>query len=376
MIPARLARWFSKAGPPLGSIIANSAAFVLLFLFGFPQFVPDTTDTIQVTVSEFFAQSPAPEKPSGGSEGSEALSRLLSNYTVGSAHAPAESAEAIAAITSANSATPDLGLQKLTSPQIDQGKIARAMAVSQRNTQERGSLAGARSGGAGFGSGLGGTVGRIGNLEIRTKKLAVIVDTSPSMFENESVIGQARTEAATLCRDTRGKLVEQDGSAVNQKFVDTVFDLAKRRPDAIYWLCDLEDGENPEQRERLRDILKKEKIRLYICTWKHHPTAALRSIIEESGGALDTKGLAADTKWATTAPTVTVCLTSGQVVAGKLTRFGYRGWSETITLLSPTSSQEVVITASDAESESWANAVSLVSEWLANSCLCPSDFMQ
>lgn len=376
MVPSRLWDKFYSAGPPLVSLIGNTVIFVLLFLFGIPEFIPDPSDTIQVTVGTFFAPPPAPAQPSEGGGESENLSRLASSYnvaSVASVQTPAQSAETIAVITSASRAASDLDFQQAAAPRIDQGQIARAAAVSRRNLAAAGS---GQGNGSGMGTGAGGTVGRIGNLEIRTKRLAVIVDTSGSMFENKDVIQQARTQAGALCHDTHGKLVEQDGSAVNGKFVDTVLALAKRHPDAVYWLCDLEDGEIPEQRARLRDILRREKIRFYICTWKRHPTAELLAIINDSGGALDMQGLAADTKWATPAPMVTICLKSGRVTMGQLVKCGYANGSETITLRSADSSHDVAIAAGDAEAGSWANASAVVNEWLSSSCLCPADFKQ
>jgi hypothetical protein len=143
--------------------------------------------------------------------------------------------------------------------------------------------------GAGVGvdrsSGIG--VKKIGGLTIKAKKISVVTDNSGSMREAQETVGK---EADKLVRSTRGRRVDINGCRVDEGFLQAVRKVAISNVDAIYWLCDLQDFQDPEVVEKLREFLLKEKIKFYICSWDRRPSAAMQAIIDQTGGAFELRG--------------------------------------------------------------------------------------
>ncbi len=125
-----------RAGPWATSAAVNLALFALLFLYGVPRFVADTSEVIQVTVTSFFIDTPPPQKPEGGGggggggAGGESLSEALASFDVQPDTAPATS---VAAITSASPQALDLAIPQadMTAPKIDGALIAKTVAAAK-----------------------------------------------------------------------------------------------------------------------------------------------------------------------------------------------------------------------------------------------------
>jgi hypothetical protein len=143
--------------------------------------------------------------------------------------------------------------------------------------------------GAGVGvdrsSGIG--VKKIGGLTIKAKKISVITDNSGSMREAQETVGK---EADKLVKSTRGRRIDINGCRIDQGFFQAVRKVAVSNVDAIYWLCDLQDHQDPEVVEKLREFLLKEKIKFYVCSWDRRPNEAMQAIIEQTGGAFELRG--------------------------------------------------------------------------------------
>jgi hypothetical protein len=143
--------------------------------------------------------------------------------------------------------------------------------------------------GAGVGvdrsAGIG--VKKIGGLTIKAKKISVITDDSGSMRRAQETVGK---EADKLVRATRGRRVDINGCRIDEEFLQAVRRVTANNVDALYWLCDLQDHQDPQAVEELREILLKKKIKFYVCSWDRTPSEALQSIIEQTGGAFEHRG--------------------------------------------------------------------------------------
>ena len=143
--------------------------------------------------------------------------------------------------------------------------------------------------GAGVGvdrsSGIG--VKKIGGLTIKAKKISVVTDNSGSMREVQETVGK---EADKLVKSTRGRRIDINGCRIDQHFLRAVRKVAINNVDAIYWLCDLQDHQDPEVVDELREFLLEQKIKFYICSWDRRPSATLQAIIDQTGGAFELRG--------------------------------------------------------------------------------------
>jgi len=141
--------------------------------------------------------------------------------------------------------------------------------------------------GVGVDKGAGIGVRKIGGLTIKAKKISVITDTSGSMKVAQETVGR---EADKLVKATRGKRVDLRGCAVDREFLQAVKRVAVNNVDAIYWLCDLQDPQDPKIVEELRELLLRKKIKFYICSWDRRPSDSMQAIIDETGGAFELRG--------------------------------------------------------------------------------------
>lgn len=288
------------SGPLAASATINLALFALLFLYGIPRIVVDTSEAIQVTVTSFFVNTPAPEKPAegGGGAGGESISEALASFNVTSA-APTAT---VAAITSNNPQALDIKIPQatVTAPKIDNALLAKTVAAAARTqnnvasgNQASSGLGNGQGKGAGLGAGNGqggGNSNKIGKLKLQTEKFGVIVDVSDSMARNSRKV---KAQAETICKKTNGKMIELKNCQINQNFVAAVNELAAEGVDTIYWICDLFDDQQPKETAQVHQILLEHKIKLIVATWGDSPSSALRAIIQETGGALDPQGPAA-----------------------------------------------------------------------------------
>lgn len=282
-----------KAGPWATSAAANLALFALLFLYGVPRFVADTSEAIQVTVTSFFAETPPPQKPdenAGGGGGQEALEAAAASYQVASATAATMS---LAAVTTVNPSALQINIPQTISKGEARLAPVSAIAKAAPTAGSGGGIGGGNGGGIGDGTGTGegsGTgagasaVHRIGKLRIQAEKICVILDVSGSMTRNIAV---AAEEARNLAESTGGTVVEFENSDLSIFFVREVEAFAAAGADAVYWLCDLQDYQEQRCINDLSALLKKAKMKFYVSSWDKKPSSELSEAIRSSGGAFE-----------------------------------------------------------------------------------------
>jgi hypothetical protein len=145
---------------------------------------------------------------------------------------------------------------------------------------------------------------RIGSLFIRARRLGVILDDSPSMTpflpELRSEIRKNfrgsvfREVTGCFLGETKGdkpgpQLFYYDPAAVMRAIRELVED---RKVDALFWFCDLQDGETEEALEELREVLGigrtgKRPVKFYVRSLDQKPSDELMQIIDRSGGEID-----------------------------------------------------------------------------------------
>ncbi len=149
-----------KAGPWAISAAANIILFALLFLYGVPRFVADTSEAIQVTVTSFFAETPPPQKPdenAGGGGGQKALEAAAASYQVASATAATMS---LAAVTTVNPSALQINIPQADATDATAGIAAKiatvnAAAKAAPTAGTGGGIGGGNGSGAGNGTGNG-----------------------------------------------------------------------------------------------------------------------------------------------------------------------------------------------------------------------------
>ena len=284
-----------KAGPWAASAAANIALFALLFLYGVPRFVADTSEAMQVTVTSFFAETPTPQKPeenanTGGGGGQEGLAQAAASYQV----APAtEATMSLAAVTTVNPTALQLDIPQTISKGEARLAPVSAIAKAAPTAGTGGGNGGGNGTGIGDGTGTGqgsGTgsgasaVHRIGKLRIQAQKICVILDVSGSMTRNMEV---AAKEARKLAESTGGTVVEIEDCNLSTFFVREVEAFAAAGADAVYWLCDLQDYQEQRCINDLSALLRKAKMKFYVSSWDKKPSSELSGAIRSSGGAFE-----------------------------------------------------------------------------------------
>lgn len=282
-----------KAGPWAASAAANILLFALLFIYGVPKVVIDTSEAIQVTVTSFFAETPTPQRPdenAGGGGGQEGLAQAAASYQV----APAtEATMSLAAVTTVNPTALQLDIPQAISKGEARLAPVSAIAKAAPTAGTGGGNGGGNGTGIGDGTGTGqgpGTgsgasaVHRIGKLRIQAQKICVILDVSGSMTRNMEV---AAKEARKLAESTGGTVVEIEDCNLSTFFVREVEAFAAAGADAVYWLCDLQDYQEQRCINDLSALLRKAKMKFYVSSWDKKPSAELSGAIRSSGGAFE-----------------------------------------------------------------------------------------
>ena len=303
-----------KSGPWAVSAAINLALFTTLFFYGVPRIVVDTSEAIQVTVTSFFVDTPAPEKPEGGGGGAggESLSEALASFEVEPETAPATS---VAAITSVHPQALDLALPQtdITAPKIDGALIAKTVAAAKAapapQSTPTATVAKAPSPGTGTGSGTGGGDGkgkgpgkgngsgklppgfkRVGNLTIDTKKLLVVsyalangvggafgpwISVPSKLRGDVEWLGHSPEAALILQNDFTRASVE----AVTQK-------IEEMKPVTVLWVGAMYH-EHPAAVARLRELILSKGIKFYLMSCFEKPSRDLEALCAESGGEFE-----------------------------------------------------------------------------------------
>ena len=65
--------------------------------------------------------------------------------------------------------------------------------------------------------------------------------------------------------------------------------ISSRKIDAIYWVCDLADEQDPEAIAELKKLLLEHRVRFYVSSYEYRPSFALAELIQETGGDFELK---------------------------------------------------------------------------------------
>lgn len=145
---------------------------------------------------------------------------------------------------------------------------------------------GGNGNGRGFGIGDGkgnskGTSGKIMGDTINATKLGVILDVSPSMKPYIPVL-----QNEIMSNFKNAKILSVVGCSLieGSRSMNAFEELSSSGVDTIYWFCDLQDPQMRVSLERLKSMLKRNNIKLYIKSLDMSPNVYLSDIIASSGG--------------------------------------------------------------------------------------------
>lgn len=143
----------------------------------------------------------------------------------------------------------------------------------------------------------------IGGMFVRSKKLGVILDVSPSMspFLDALRVEIRQNFRGSVFREVKGcDLAATTGRVPGfMTFNDPTATVAavkelveEHRVDAVYWFCDLQDSESDAALKELEELLRirlpgQQSVRFYVRSLDEKPSKGLGSIIERSGGELE-----------------------------------------------------------------------------------------
>jgi len=246
------------------------------------------TDAITTTLSKLFEEVPEVEEPAGNISPQSfptGLAGASQAVTATIVHTPAM---AVPITTTASSAS---NFQMSASATTTEASL-----VAERAATLASALADAQR--SSMGGGGGGSGHQIGRMKVKANRLCVILDTSPSMVgvKNESLLTAQR-----IARSSGGEVHEHKGCAIRKgpvypsdstgdSFYDIVLKLIRSRNiDAIYWVCDLEDEQDPESIAELKKLLLDRRVRFYVSSYHYRPKEALMDLINATGGDFELK---------------------------------------------------------------------------------------
>jgi len=178
--------------------------------------------------------------------------------------------------------------------------------------------------GIGYGSSGAGTSeatesGNIGGMNVRSRRLGVVLDVSASMSEQIKAVRKELRKSFS-----RAVIVEVSGCRVDYDADGEVFDpskskitlekkaksvvegvemlIVKHRADAIYWFSDLNDARTKSGLDRLSQLLgthfgsERRPIKFYVQSVDEPPDAKLEGIATRSGGATKVKAYDVESK--------------------------------------------------------------------------------
>lgn len=150
------------------------------------------------------------------------------------------------------------------------------------NSSGKGNGYGFGNGNGRNGKGNGNGSGSIFGDKIIADKLGVILDISPSMTHH---ISRLKSEIESNFKGAKYREVNGCGIRVTSPTVYAIDDLSTQGVDAIYWFCDLQDNRTKEGLEKMKSILQRKGIRLYVKSLDFPPDGELQSVINQSGGS-------------------------------------------------------------------------------------------
>lgn len=294
------------------SVAINAALITAALFFAVPRIAVISRDAMQVSIEPFITpqQESAPPAPDNPLSSKDVLFEIQESQSPSQASGLSPSELMLPPSTVLNLKIPEQA--KFGPPAASVGAIsanspnARPLPVSDvwsagpprpnaPGADGTAKTANSRGGGNGrdvgprFGNGPV-TTSQLGNLNISTRKIAVVMDNSDSMQVARGIVENAVRLAKTLGRGNTKLWKQHPHGGVDKGLVSTVSELAQHRPDAIYWVTDLRDVEDESELSRLREVLLRNKIRLYVCTWFNNPSEGLMGVIDASGGAVDRQG--------------------------------------------------------------------------------------
>ena len=141
---------------------------------------------------------------------------------------------------------------------------------------------------------------QIGAMTVKANRLCVILDTSPSMVD---VSNESLRTAQHIARASGGEVHQHAGCAIRKGSIlpgdsegDNLYGIIQkliksRKMDAIYWVCDLEDEQDPEAIAELKKLLLENRVRFYVSSYQYRPSLPLMELIQETGGEFEMKSL-------------------------------------------------------------------------------------
>jgi len=241
------------------------------------------TDEITAALGKFLEEIPEVEKPAGAPQpfppGLASAAKTLATAHVST---PAM----LVPITTKASSAPNFQMSASAT-------TTEASLVAERAAAAASALAAAQSSSGGGGGGH-----QIGRMKVKGNRLCVILDTSESM---RGVSNQSLKTAREIARSSGGEVHEHKGCAIRKgpvypsdttgdSFHDIVLKLIRSRNiDAIYWVCDLEDEQNPEAVAELKKLLLNRRVRFYVSSYNYRPNDLMRDLIDATGGAFELK---------------------------------------------------------------------------------------
>ncbi len=285
-----------QAAPLLISITLNLLLAALLFIYGVPRVAFEMNDSMEVTLTDFFAPEEAPPFPSGG--GAPGGRDVV--YDIASMATPVSSRVSAPELTAAQ--TTDLDWQIPVVTAAAPVALTRIAAAVPRPTStatpapgrgvagSTGDTGTSAAGGSGDGIGPGkgpafSTREMIGGLNVIEKNLMVVTPTlrmGPMILVPESYKTSLRRRAGPSFLEMK---IRSHGHALDEEFVDALISFAeKAKPDAIYWLHMTICDEYPPARQKLSDWILSEDIKLYVSSWDIPLSPELKKVVHQTGG--------------------------------------------------------------------------------------------
>lgn len=208
---------------------------------------------------------------------------------------------------------PNISQVVFDSPQFDRSEMANLSGVMIDLDSGLGYAA------SGAGTGEATESGTIGGMNVRSRRLGVILDVSGSMSEQIKAVRKELRKSFS-----RAHIIEVGGCRLDYETKQEVFDpskstieleretksvvdavemlVVKHRADAIYWFSDLNDARTKAGLDRLSQLLgthfgsERRPIKFYVQSVDEAPDAKLEDVAIRSGGATKVKAYSTDNK--------------------------------------------------------------------------------
>jgi len=273
---------------------------------------------VSLDVGSFLSDEPAGSPPSGGNSPNDELAKVANLTEINPPAFMALPPEVIPAITANTPATfAVLQTNALTNPKTIGSEIlipdteatrgqGEGTSSPSKSGEGNGTGTGAGGEGAAEGTGNGGSNDSqpgvfIGGRFFSGKKIGIIRDMSAyngSFYDKADNNIEARSKAKIILRKMdhciMGFKKHFDTAASNPTYKYTIQQfqiLADANVSSIYFICDLQDQQDPEVIQLIRNILIPKGIQLHISTQDKHAIPELLQLIRDTGGTYKHMGI-------------------------------------------------------------------------------------